>query len=199
MKMKSPPASSCIVLLGALLLSSQAARAQDVSLEGLLPGLRDRAVVLDITARVVDADQVVGWNAENSKVTIPGRPVGIKLVGTNIVVAVQFTPYRRNGQNYLVAQGQIWVDIPNQGISYYTTIETIPVDFGETVYFFPLGRGTSTEDSRIEIQVAMRPYSGSNEENAPVFAESPQSGGRDLGSPPEGTAHPAAESSTHRQ
>jgi hypothetical protein len=169
MKGRNPASSRIAFWSGLLFITAHAAIAQEGALEGL-PGLRDRAVVLDITARVVDANQEVAWNVENSKVTLPGRPVGIKLVGTNIVVEVRFTPYQRNGQNFLVAQSQIWVDVPNQGIRYHTTIETIPLDFGEPVYFFPLGRGNSPEESRIEIRVAMRPYT---EQDGPVFAEGP--------------------------
>ncbi|MDR2516196.1 MAG: hypothetical protein LBC88_02310 [Spirochaetaceae bacterium] len=147
-----------LVWAAALFLISVDAAAQDAALEGILPGFRDRALVLNIVARVAETGQEAAWNAENSRVTIPGRPIGIKLVGANTVIAVQFTPFRQNGQNFLVALGQIWVNIPGEGISYHTTLETIPLEFGESVYFFPLGRGDSPGDSRIEIQVAMRPY-----------------------------------------
>ncbi|MDR1909110.1 MAG: hypothetical protein LBQ35_04280 [Spirochaetaceae bacterium] len=184
MKGRNSP-SSRMVLLGGLLLITSHAAAQELSLEEMFPGLRDRALVLDIEARVVGAQQEVDWNEENSQVTIPGRPVGIKLVGTNVVVAVQFTPYRRNGQNFLVAQGQVWIDVPNQGISYHTSIETIPLEFGESVYFFPLGRGSSPEGSRIEIRVAMRPYVPETTTESPAFA-----GGQDPAAP-AGTGVPA--------
>ncbi|MDR2482010.1 MAG: hypothetical protein LBD08_00080 [Treponema sp.] len=147
-------------LFGSLLFMASAAASQEPSLEELLPALKDRAVVLDIVSSVVEENQEVVWNSANSKVTIPGRPVGIKLVGANVVVAVQFTPYRvRNGRIILVAQGQIWIDIPGKGVHYQTTIETIPLEFGEPVYFFPLGSDESPPDrARIEIQVALHPY-----------------------------------------
>ncbi|GHU98083.1 hypothetical protein FACS189483_05640 [Spirochaetia bacterium] len=150
-----------ITLIGGFLLiaTNTAIRAQETALEEVLPAFRDQAVVLDIVARVVEADQEEVWNSVNSKVTIPGRPVGIKLVGANIVIMVQFTPYRQaNGRNVLVAQGQIWVDVPNQGISYQTTMETIVLEYGEPVYFFPLGSIRSPDRARIEIQVELRPY-----------------------------------------
>jgi hypothetical protein len=133
--------------------------AQEPGLEVLLPGLKDRALVLDMVARVVDQNQQEVWNSSTSKVTIPGRPVGLKLIGSNVVVAVQFTPYlRRNGRSVLVAQGQIWVNVPNEGIRYQTTMQTIPLEFGEQIYFFPLGSANSPEDSRIEIMLELRPY-----------------------------------------
>jgi hypothetical protein len=149
-----------VSVLGSLLVLAGSAAAQELSLESLLPGLKEQAIVLDIIARVVEKNQQEIWNSFNSKVTIPGRPVGLKLVGTNIVVALQFTPYfRRNGNNVLIAQGQIWVDVPNEGIRYQTTIQTIPLEFGEPIYFFPLGSTDSQEDAHIEIQVEIHPYS----------------------------------------
>jgi hypothetical protein len=154
---------------GFLFLTAGAAviQAQEPSLEDLLPGLKERAVVLDIVARIVEKNQEEVWNAANSKVTIPGRPVGLKLVGANVVVAVQFTPYRlRNGHNILVAQGQIWINVPNQGIRYQTTMETIPIEFGEQIYFFPLGSLNTHDDARIEIRLELRPYT----EDQPVPA-----------------------------
>ncbi len=41
---------------------------------------------------------------------------------------------------------------------YQTTMQTIPLDFGERVYFFPLGPQTSDGNARIEIQLALHPY-----------------------------------------
>ncbi|MDR1128922.1 MAG: hypothetical protein LBL20_06385 [Treponema sp.] len=148
------PGYAKTAFLGGLLLVavSTASYAEDQSLEEL-------AVVLNIVSRVVEADQQVVWDQTNNKVTLPGVPVRLKLIGTNIVVVVQFTLYReKTGRKVLVAQGQILVDVPNRGMSYHTTIETIPMEYGEQVYFFPLGRADSPEEARIEIQVALLPY-----------------------------------------
>jgi hypothetical protein len=151
------------------LVAGAAAMAQEPGLEELLPGLKNRAVILDIAARVVENNQQEVWNSSNSKVTIPGRPVGIKLVGANVVVAVQFTPYLRpNGKNILVAQGQIWIDIPNEGFRYHTTMQTIPLEFGEHIYFFPLGSASSPNDARIEIRLKLEPYAAGEGEGQAV-------------------------------
>jgi hypothetical protein len=150
-----------VTLFGSLLFlaANTAVSAQEPGLEEILPGLKDQAVVLEMVARVVEQNQHEIWNSVNSKVTIPGRPVGLKLVGANVVVAVQFTPYlRQNGRNMLVAQCQIWVDVPNEGISYQTTMQTIPLDFGERIYFFPLGSADSQNEARIEITLELKPY-----------------------------------------
>jgi hypothetical protein len=132
-----------------------------------MPGMRNRTLVLNVDARVLDDKQAVIWNETNRRLTIPGNPVGIKMVGTNLVVIMQFTPFfRRSGQKMLVAQGQIWIDIPNEGINYYTSIQTIPIEFNEPVYFFPLGSSKQT-DALIEIMLTVNQYN----ENEPAQAK----------------------------
>jgi hypothetical protein len=122
------------------------------------PRFRGRPLILDITARVIEQNQTVIWNESHKKETIPGRPVGIKLVGTNIVVEAQFTPYvRRGGQKFLIAQGQIWLEVPNQGIRYHTSMQTIPLEFGEPIYFFPLGSRKEGGASYIEVMLTLTP------------------------------------------
>jgi len=137
-----------------------------------LPGLRERAVMMRMVSRIVE-ENVQVWNSENSRPTIPGRPVGLKLVGENLVVAVQFTPFLRpQGQHILVAQAQVWVNVPGEGMRYHTTMQTIPIQFSEQVYFFPLGSMENNADpnsagtAQIEIQLVMEPYSGGRRHQA---------------------------------
>jgi hypothetical protein len=133
------------------------------------PAFAERAVVLDIVARIIEKGSDEVWNQMEQQVTIPGRPVGIKLVGENIVVSARFTPYfNKAGDGVIVAQGQIWIEVPGQGIHYQTTVQTIPLSFGEEVYFFPLGKNSNNENNtkdRIEIMVAANPYKETNETN----------------------------------
>jgi hypothetical protein len=120
----------------------------------MVSGFRSRAVVMDIEARVLGEEKAVVWNETHRKLAIPGSPVGIKLVGSNVVVEAQFTPFIRRQGSVLVAQGQIWYNESGKGISYYTSIQTIPLEFGEPIYFFPLG--TSNQfGSSIEILITV--------------------------------------------
>jgi hypothetical protein len=133
--------------------------ADDSPLRELFPRFRGQAFVVDINARIIEQNQNVTWKESHRKTTIPGRPVGLKLVGANVVVAVQFTPYiRRSTQKFIVAQGQVWMDIPNQGIQYQTSMQTIPVEFGEAIYFFPLGASSENDADCIEVMVTLHPY-----------------------------------------
>jgi hypothetical protein len=145
---------------------SQAARqegpvpvSRDSHHQGFFPRFRGRALVLEIDARVVEQNETVIWNESHKKTTLPGRPVEIKLVGSNLVVMAQFTPYlRRGAQKFLVAQGQIWMEVPGQGIRYHTSMQTIPLQFGEPIYFFPLGPQGAEDTARIEVMLTLYPY-----------------------------------------
>jgi hypothetical protein len=134
--------------------------AQEPGLEEIIPALKNRAVVLDIDARVVETNRAVVWKEAHQRLTIPGRPVGMNLVGTNVAVAVQFTPYlRTKGQHVLVAQVQMWAEVPNhQGIRYQTSMKTIPLAFDEPIYFFPLGSALDEDSARIEIMITLKQY-----------------------------------------
>jgi hypothetical protein len=140
----------------------EAARRENPSQRAIPPAFAERAVTLDIVVRIVEKGSDEVWNQAEQQVTIPGRPVGIKLVGENIVVSARFTPYFNNsGKGVIVAQGQIWIEVPGKGVQYQTTVQTIPLSFGEEVYFFPLGKSSAKENidrDSIEIMVAANPY-----------------------------------------
>jgi hypothetical protein len=153
--------SLCLVSVFCIFAASAAVSAQEsrTSSAGITQGPIRRALIININARVLE-EQTVIWNETHQKITIPGSPVGIQLVGSNVVVSVQFTPFvRRRGDNVLVAQGQIWITDPDRGVSYYTSIQTIPMEFDEPIHFFPLGASQQLSSS-IEIILTVSLYSG---------------------------------------
>jgi len=121
---------------------------------------RRQALVLEIDSRVVQDGKNVVWSETNRKTSISGIPVGVQVVGSNLVVVVHFTPYIRNDGNVLVVQGQIWVAEQDKGVTYFTSIQTVPMEFGESYYFFPLGESQNLNPS-IEIIITVNPYIGS--------------------------------------
>jgi hypothetical protein len=123
------------------------------------PRFQGRAVVMNIDARILDNGEIV-WNETVQKTTIPGRPIEIKMVGENLVVVARFTFIRNHsgGQKLLVAQGQVWMADPAQGIRYQTSVQTIPLEFNETVCYFPLGPfKPESGASSIEVLLTLRP------------------------------------------
>jgi hypothetical protein len=155
-----------LVILFALGLVSVGA--QDNGLERFfededLESLIDEALQLQITAKVLPPDQQPVWNSQSKKVTIPGRSVAVRLVGDNIRIDVVFTPYQEEGGTLLlVAQGQVWFsEAPNTKTTYLTTIQSIPVSWGEKVLFFPLGFSSELSKAstfNIQLEVEIYPY-----------------------------------------
>ena len=148
------------------------ANAQETSV-GLTPDMpyffREQIVVVHIISRIIEPDNEVVWDMAKSSITLPGRPVGIQLIGPNLAMAVQFIPFLRpEGRHVLVAQGQIWISIPNEGVSYHTTVQTIPLEFMEIVYFMPLGSGRESGEAYIEIELSIEPY---NENDFPELTD----------------------------
>ena len=132
---------------------------QELTPDNIPPGLRDRAVIMDITARIIEQNQEIVWNSENSRVTISGRPVPLRLMGNNLIIEAQFTPYiRPNGNNIMVAQAQVWIQTSENVISFRANMQTIPID-DDYIYFFPLGTSTNDNEPQIEIQISVHPFS----------------------------------------
>jgi hypothetical protein len=154
-----------VVLFSFGLLS---AGAQENELEGLLEDedleyLIDEALQLEITATVLPPDQQPVWNSQSKKLTIPGRSVAVRLVGDNIRIDVVFTPYQEeSGHLLLVAQGQVWFsEAPDARTTYLTTIQSVPVSWGEKVLFFPLGFSNEFAEAatfNIQLEVEIYPY-----------------------------------------
>jgi hypothetical protein len=132
---------------------------RDESLQSLI----DKALQLNITAKVLPPGHEPVWNSASKKVTIPGRSVAVRLVGENIRVEAVFTPYQEEGGNMLLlAQGQVWFsEVKGEKTRYMTTFQSIPVAWGEKVLFFPLGISQNLGDQKtftIRLEVEILPY-----------------------------------------
>jgi hypothetical protein len=149
-----------------LFLASAAAQAEE--LEEILQLLMDKAIRVEITARVTEDDRETVWNMELSRLTVSGKAVSVRLDGSNIVVLAEFTPYREEDGSYLlVAQGETLVTTPEgRTVRYRPTVKSMPVNVGESVLFFPLGTGRvdlevdpeETSSLNIELEVRIVPY-----------------------------------------
>ena len=150
-----------LLLGGMLFIAVQSAvLAQRVSIEEV-PELWERAIVMHCISRIVENNENVVWDSTYSRVTLPGRPVAVQLVGANLVIIVQFTAFVRPFEQYvLLAHVQTWISIPSEGISYHTSLQTIPVELNEIVLFLPLGPTEDSDEARIEIQVVLESYTG---------------------------------------
>ena len=69
-------------LLLLLIVGAASLAAEDLSLNDL-EGLLDEALQLNITAKVLPPNDQPVYDVRTSKLTIPGRPIAVKMVGEN--------------------------------------------------------------------------------------------------------------------
>ncbi len=110
------------------------------SVAAIPSALLDEALVVSIGASLARPDEAPSWQAKDVKYTIPGASVSIRLFGSDVAIVITMTPYdRREGGVLLVAQGQVWYKETGEALRYRTTVETLPVAYGERVFFYPFG------------------------------------------------------------
>jgi hypothetical protein len=125
--------------------------------------LLDKALQLNITAKVLPPNAQPVWDVRSSKLTIPGRSIAVKMVGENVRVDVVLTPYLlEDNELVLVAQGQVWLsEAPEEAVKYLATIESMPIALGEKVLFFPLGvdvKLPETQSFTIQLEIEVLAY-----------------------------------------
>ena len=130
--------SSPLTMLFGLLLTRAASPAP---LDDSFYNLLENTLNVNIAAQISYFGEKAVWSVKKSETTISGRSVNIKLVGKNIVVLAQLTPYENPDKSVtLVAHGQVWISAPlEKEIKYLSTMKSIPVNLGERVVFYPLG------------------------------------------------------------
>ena len=128
----------------------------------------EQVLCMNIAAKISEAGEDAVWKVENSKNTISGRSVSVKLVGDNIVVLADFTPYvDADSSIVLVAQAHVWIS-PQGGkpLEHFTALTSLPVRMGEKVVFFPLGvtsmKASSGNTYNIELEIRVLPTEGSS-------------------------------------
>ncbi|MCK4542608.1 MAG: hypothetical protein KAU17_10285 [Spirochaetales bacterium] len=129
-----------ILLLGFVVLMSAACPDRLTAQEDRYQFLEEKAIVFNILTEVRDAEGTPLWNVESQTYTISGRPVNLSLNGDTLKVIVHLTPYiKEDGTFLLLAQGEVWVTHQDGKMDFHTTMESLPVKHGESVFFFPLG------------------------------------------------------------
>jgi len=132
-----------------------------------LQELLSKALTVTVSARILPPDTQEDtpiWNAESTKLTIPGRSIKVRLDGDNVRIYLICTPYLQdNGEVLLLAQGQVWFTEPQDNENrYVSTFYSIPVSYGEKILFFPLGVSSAdtpqNKHLNIELEIKIVPY-----------------------------------------
>ncbi|MBI9104039.1 MAG: hypothetical protein JEY99_16610 [Spirochaetales bacterium] len=120
--------------------------------------LAEKELVVSLSTRIMETQEKTLWKIENTKITLSGEAVSVKMAGENLVIFAQITPYMQDdGTILLVAEGEVFISSEEEGTQYYTTLKSLPVHAGEKVLFFPLGMAVDSEQNlyyiELEIQV----------------------------------------------
>ncbi len=161
--------------IAGILLLALTASAGAIEIDDILQAILDQAFTVTIVARVTENGRETVYTYELTQVTISGRAVRLRLEGGNLTIIAEFTPYEAEDSSILlIAEGQIWLTTPDdEATQYRTSLKSIPLELGETVLFYPLGRlaldtdldnlnesGSGEDRLNIELEVLVEPYSG---------------------------------------
>ncbi len=127
----------------------------------LLELMKENVYSVHIVGRMYQGGEVSTWTMEVSKYTISGRKVTVKLQGESLQIIAEITPYVDKEGVLLLAQGQVWATSGGQKKVHYTsTMKSLPVQFGDKVYFYPLGvnRDPTNKMFILELEFQVFPY-----------------------------------------
>ena len=132
-------------------------------LDEILKYLSDKVLSVHITARLLDEDQIIVWDAESSHITNMGKAINIRLVGSGVIIDSYITPFGNLDETLvLVANGEMWFsDQRQEGLRYESFIKSMPVKAGEKVIFFPLGVAVDSQTNiyTVQLEIEILPYS----------------------------------------
>lgn len=133
-------------------------RAEPGSIEAIPLSIRGEALAVSVRAMVSHPDTKEPWQASERKYTVPGTPVSIKMMGSDVAVAISMTPYRtKDGKLFMIAQGQVWFRDADGTVRYRSTVDTVGVNFGEKLLFYPFGVYANGE-APLRIELVVDPY-----------------------------------------
>ena len=159
--------NAVIVLFSVASLSAQETKdsQESESDPALLNYLQEKELVVSLSTKIMETQEKTVWTFDNTKITVSGEAVSVKMSGDNLVIFAQITPYIQDGDSILlVAEGEVFVSSEEEGTRYYTTLKSLPVMPGEKVLFFPLGMAVDAEQNlyyiELEIQVLPKEMAG---------------------------------------
>lgn len=162
------PARPFFIVLFIVLFTAEPAFTQtvpslDEKLGETLEYLSEKALEVEIHARILGEDQESVWTAKTSEVTVSGKSVSITLEGENLKVVALLIPFLNEDNSiFLVAKGEVWVqEKPGEEKKYYSTVKSLPIEPGESVIFFPTGMLMDSENENIytiELEIQVEPF-----------------------------------------
>lgn len=142
-------------------------------IDDALDYLAEKELVVSLATRIVESEHQTVWHMENTKITLSGQAVNLKMTGENLVVFAQITPYIQDDETILlVAKGEVFVSSAEEGTKYYSTLKSLPISLGEKVFFFPLGMAVDSQHNLYYIELEIQVLHMPGEEDEPSAIES---------------------------
>ncbi|MCE1195893.1 hypothetical protein LWX53_05285 [bacterium] len=101
----------------------------------------------------------VSWGEPLARTLPFSAPLDVSLAGKNVLALIRIVPVElRAAIVELIVQGQVWVKMPDNSLSFKTMVQTLSVALGSRLYFYPLGVDAKTgAPIAVEIRVDRQP------------------------------------------
>jgi len=90
-----------------------------------------------------DGSPGISWSETLARSLPFSAPLDVRLVGKNVVALVQIVPIAlRAAIIDLMVQGMVWVKMPDDSLSFKTTVQSLSLPLGARLFYYPLGLDT---------------------------------------------------------
>lgn len=106
-----------------------------------------------------DAALEISWGEPLSRTLPFSAPLDVSLAGKNVLALIRIVPVELHAAILdLIVQGQVWVKMPDNSLSFKTMVQSLSVALGSRLYFYPLGVDAKTgAPIAVEIRVDRQP------------------------------------------
>ena len=111
------------------------------------------------SAAAGDGSLEVSWGEPLTRTLPFSAPLDVSLAGKNVLALIRIVPVELHAAILdLILQGQVWVKMPDNSLSFKTMVQTLSVALGSRLYFYPLGVDAKTgAPIAVEIRVDRQP------------------------------------------
>lgn len=145
--------------------SQEAVLPEPGSLAAIPPAMLEEALSISIDASINIPGEDIKWLVKEVKYTLPGASISIKLYGSDSAIIFTLTPHKRKKPDLLlIAQGQVWFKNKDSGVGYRTSVESLSINYGEKVLFYPFG-ANPPEGSPLRVEIVIEQYKNKDPKN----------------------------------
>ena len=125
----------------------------------LLDMLKEKALVFNVKASI-GSPQGVLWSADQTRVTVHGLSVTIRMESSDLLILAELTPYQISSDSILlVIRNELWLRLPaNNTVQYFASFKSAQVKLNDPVYFYPLGKTTDAGRPGIRMEITVNPW-----------------------------------------